>query len=201
MAMIKFITDRIKFKKIVDMQFRQQIIFIAHDVAMDFFEKAMEVVPNPASKFEVSFEVSDNKEVLGIILNIDDNQYRLDINTKTENAPYFINVLESIYSFKSWDSLVYVSSTDKPNDFIHINFSPTYFRIIAVLGANDEPKYIDTRIEGIEILDKLIVPLVDCAPFGEYMLNAKKLYHCSPKKVKMPLFYSQELVNPEKKEE
>lgn len=199
--MFKFISDRIKFKKIVDMQFRQHIIFIAHDIAMDYIEKEMDTVPNPAKKFEVSFNVSDNKEVLGIVFNIDDNEYHLDINTKTESAPYFINVLEAIYSFKLWDSLVYVSATDKPNDFIHINFSPTYFRIIGVLGANDKPKYIDTRIKGIEILDKLVVPLVDCEPFGKYMLNAKKLYHCSPKKVKMPLFYSQELVNLEDKEE
>ena len=190
--MFKFISDRIKFKKIVDMQFRQHVIFLAHDIAMDYFEKEINTVPNPAKKFEVSFNVSDNKEVLGIVLNIDDNEYHLDINTKTETAPYFINVLEAIYSFKSWDSLVYVSSTDKPNDFLYIRFSPTYFRIFGILNANSEPQYLDTLIKGIEILDKLVAPLIDCEPFGKYMLNAKKLYHCSPKKVEMPLCYSAE---------
>lgn len=190
--MFKFITNRIKFNKIVKRQFNQHIIFIAHDIAMDYFEKVMSAKPNITNKFEVNFEVSENKEVLIILLNIDDNRYELHINTKAESASYFINILEAIYSFKSWDSLVYVSATENPNDYIHISFSPTYFRFIAVLNAHGEPKYIDTLIEGIDIIDKLVVPLIECEPFGKYMLEAKKLHKYSPKKVKLPLWYSVE---------
>lgn len=195
--MFEFITNRIKFNKICERQFNQHSIFIAHDIAMDYFEKSIKTKPNITNKFEVSFEVSDNKEVLIIILNIDDNTYRLCINTKTENAPYFINLLESIYCFKSWDSLVYVSATNNPNDFIYIIFSQKYFRIIGILNAHEEPQYIDTLIDGADIIEKLVVPLVDCEPFGKYMMDAKKLHKYSPAKVKMPLWHTVEEVKKE----
>lgn len=62
--------------------------------------------------FRVNFEFSNDHKTIKINLNIDSNKHTLNINTKNESAAYFSNFLESIWCFKDWDSLCYISSTD-----------------------------------------------------------------------------------------
>ena len=184
--MFDFITKRIKLKNIINRQFNQQVIFIAQEAGEYFISDRWKKIPEITKDFKVEFEVSNDSKILQINMFIDGQKYILNINTKTESAVYFVNFLESICSFKTWDSLVYVSSIDNTKDFLCINFvEPLIFRIMALIDNPDNPKYIDICVDAKLFCSEFISPLFECEPFSKYIAQARLLEKYSPKKVQL----------------
>ena len=129
--------------------------------------------------------------LLKINMHINDKTYTLNINTETESATYFANFLESIWCFKNWDSLVYVSSTDNVDDFLCLrNVDPKTLtqRLSIMIDAKGKKEIVDICID-LELFSKeFIQPLWDCDPFAKIIEDATNLEKYSPKKVRMPLF-------------
>lgn len=176
---INFIKRQIKLKKIKDMQFRQQVIWIAHEPYQYFVckDERWETIPQKISDFKVEFEVCDNSKILRIHFFIDDIPYKLDINTKMESCAYFINFLECWYSFRTWDTLCYTSATDNIDDFICIhNFDSIYLRFMGIIGSSTNKKYIDVCVDGRQFIKELIKPLYECEPFSKYIFEVFELF-------------------------
>ncbi len=188
MKMFDFITKRLKFKRIVNRQFNQHVIFIALEAGEYFMSDRWNQIPEVTNNFKVEFKVLNDSKILQIIILIDEQRYILNINTETESAAYFTNFLESICCFKTWDSLVYVSSTDKPKDFLCINLvEPLIFRVMALIDNPDNPQYIDICVDAKLFCSELISPLFECKPFSKYIAEAKLLEKYSPNKVLLPI--------------
>ena len=191
--MFKFIKNKIKFHKIEKRQFSQHVIFMAQTAGEYFLfseEERWKHLPPKTENFKVNFEVTGDSRILKIILDIDNNKYVLNIDTKTESAVYFINFLESFWCFKNWDSLVYVSSTDNTNDFLCLrNVEADTFtqRLAIMLDANGEKKIVDICIDAQLFAQEFIYPLYECEPFAKFIKEAQLLEKYSPKKVKMTL--------------
>lgn len=182
MHMLKFIKSKIRLKKIKDMQFRQQVIWIAHEPYQHFVcsDERWETIPKKISDFRAEFEVADNGKILRIHFCIDNVSYKLDINTIKESCTYFINFLECWYSIRNWDTLCYTSATDKADDFICIhNFDSIYLRFMGIIDSSTDKKYIDVCIDGRQFVDELIKPLYECEPFSKYITEALELFHDS----------------------
>ena len=192
--MFKFIDNKIKFIKIERRQFNQHVIFMALDAGEYFLwseKERWKHLPPKTENFKVNFDTSDNHEILIINLNIDDKKYILNINTKTESCPYFANFLESIWCFKNWDSLCYVSSTDNVSDFLCLqNVDPKTLtqRLAIMIDAHGKREIIDICIDAQLFAKEFIYPLCECEPFDKIIKDATKLEKYSPKKVRMPLF-------------
>ena len=152
-------------------------------------ERWWKYLPPKTENFKVDFEVSDDHKILKINLHIDDKIYTLNIDTNTESAAYFANFLESIWCFKDWDSLVYVSSTDNVNDFLCLrNVEPKTLtqRLAIMVDAKDKKEIVDVCIDTQLFAKEFINPLRECEPFKSIIEKAILLEKYSPKKVKMP---------------
>ena len=192
--MFKFISNIIKFKKIEKRQFNQQVIFMALEAGKYFIfsdEQRWQHKPPKTEDFKVDFEVSDDHKILKINLNINGNKHTLNIDTKTESATYFANFLESIWCFKDWDSLVYVSSTNDASDFLCLNNvekSTLTQRLMIMLDTKGKKEIVDVCIDAQLFAKEFIQPLRDCEPFNKAIGEAILLEKYSPKKVKMPIY-------------
>ena len=190
--MFKFIENIIKFKEIKKRQFNQHVIFMALEAGEYFLfseEERWKHLPPKTKNFKVDFEVSDDNKILKINLHIDDKIYTLNIDTNTESAVYFANFLESIWCFKDWDSLVYVSSTDNVNDFLCLqNVEPSTLtqRLAIMIDAKGKREIVDICIDAELFSKEFIFSLCECEPFDKIIKEATKLEKYSPKKVKMP---------------
>lgn len=191
--MFQFIKNKLKFSKICKIQFRQQIIFVALDGGKYILgDENWDVKPKKARNFNVNFEVLDNAKVLKVIFLIDEQKYSFCVDTREECGTYFMNFLEAFHCFNNWESLVYVSSTDKPKDYLCITNSqpsePDFLRLIMLINDNDNTEIIDTYIDIKLFISEFIIPLTECEPFKQYIEQAQLLLKYSPKKVKMPLY-------------
>ena len=190
--MFKFISNIIKFKKIEKRQFNQHVIFMVFEAGEYFLfseEHRWEHLPPKTDNFKVDFNVSDDHKILKINMHIDDKIYTLNIDTNTESAAYFANFLESIWCFKDWDSLVYVSATDNVNDFLCLqNVEPSALtqRLAIMIDAKGRKEIVDICIDAELFSKEFIYPLCECEPFDKIIKEATKLEKYSPKKVKMP---------------
>ena len=121
-------------------------------------------------------------------MHINDKDYTLNINTETESATYFANFLEALWCFKSWESLVYVSSTDDVSDFLCLqNVEPLTQRLAIMIDAKGKKEIVDICVDAELFSKEFILPLCECKPFNKIIEKAKNLEKYSPKKVKMPL--------------
>ena len=192
--MFNFFKNIIKFKKIKKRQFNQQVIFIAHDAGKYFIfseEERWKHLPSKTKNFKVDFEVSDDHKILKVNMHIDNKTYTLNVDTKTESATYFANFLESIWCFKDWDSLVYVSSTSNTNDFLcltNIDKSTLIQRLMIMLDVKDKKEIIDICVDAQLFAKEFIQPLRECEPFKSVIEQAILLENYSPKKVRMPIY-------------
>ena len=191
--MFKFIENIIKFKKIEKRQFNQHVIFMALDAGEYFLfskEQRWENLPPKTENFKVDYEVSNNHKILKINMHINDKTYTLNINTETESATYFANFLESIWCFKDWESLVYVSSTDNVSDFLclrNVDSKTLTQRLAIMIDAKGKKEIVDICIDAQLFAKEFIQPMWDCDPFSKVIEEAAKLEKYSPRKVKMPL--------------
>jgi len=191
--MFKLIKNIIKFKKIEKRQFRQHVIFMVFDAGQYFLfseEERWKYLPPKTDNFKVDFEVSNDHKILKINLHIDNKDYIFNINTETESATYFANFLESIWCFKDWESLVYVSSTENVEDFLCLrNVDPKTLtqRLAIMIDAKDKKEIVDICVDAELFSKEFIQPLCDCDPFAKIIEDAIKLEKYSPKKVRMPL--------------
>ena len=192
--MFKFIENIIKFKKIEKRQFNQQVIFMALDAGKYFIfseEERWKHIPPKTKNFKVDFEVSDDHKILKINMHMDEKTYTLNINTETESATYFANFLESIWCFKDWDSLVYVSSTDNTSDFLcltNVEKSTLSQRLMVMLDAKGKKEIVDICVDAQLFAKEFIQPLRECEPFKSVIEKAILLENYSPKKVRMPIY-------------
>ena len=189
--MFKFISNIIKFKKIEKRQFSQHVIFAALDAGEYFLfsdEQRWNNLPAKTGNFKVDFGVSEDHQILNINMHINDKDYTLNINTETESATYFANFLEALWCFKSWESLVYVSSTDDVSDFLCLqNVEPLTQRLAIMIDAKGKKEIVDICVDAELFSKEFILPLCECKPFNKIIEKAKNLEKYSPKKVKMPL--------------
>lgn len=187
--MFGFIKNKLKFNKIVKMQFNQQIIFSALEGGEYIMSDLYAQKPPLTENFNVSFGIGEDKRSLQVLFTIDDKEYPLNIDTSTESFTFFVNFLEAICSFKSWKTLVYVSSTDNVNDFFYIkNIDSSRLRLIALLNVKGEAQRVDICIDPQMFLSEFVTPFrTEIKPFDKILQEAAVLEKYSPEKISLPL--------------